>query len=193
MSKSVSNDALWEKLSEIEERINRYFTEQIKTVFTEEQSEIIPQLMANKDQITELFKKGLQGLGTHCDSHFQAMYGHIGQLEEDTEGVYKVLDHICRIMQDAEKHPENKIELKPEADKSFLNFKFFKVRKTTIVITILSLLVFILTLFCMKQQNEYVILNNQYYRKSIVIEELQIEMDSLKNLVRPAISTNKKR
>ena len=30
MSKSVSNDALWEKLSEIEEKINKSLMEQIK-------------------------------------------------------------------------------------------------------------------------------------------------------------------
>lgn len=193
MNKSVSNDALWEKLSEIDERLNRYLMEQEKTATGVQQSEITIQLNANKDQIADLFKKGLQGLGTHCDSHFKAMYGHIDQLEKDSKGVYKVLSFICKIMKNAEKQSENKVEAKPEPDKSFLNFKLFKVRKSSIVITMLGLLVFILTLFCMKQQNDYVVLYNEYYRKSIVITELQTEMDSLRNMVKPAVKAKKKR
>lgn len=193
MNKSVSNDALWEKLSEIDERLNRYFIEQEKTVHGKEEAEITAQLKANKDQIAELFKKGLQGLGTHCDSHFKAMYGHIEQLEKDSKDVYEVLSFICKIMKNAEKQSENKVEPKPAPDKSFLNFKFFKVRKTTVVITILGLLVFILTLFCMKQQNDYVILNNEFYRKSIVIRELKTEMDSLRNMVKPVVKAKNKR
>ncbi len=192
MNKSISNDALWEKLSEIEKRINWYLAEQKDTVPKQEQAEIMAQLMANKEQITELFKKGLQGLGSHCDSHFKAMYGNIEQLEKDNQGVYKVLVHICRILQNAEKQSENKVESKPEPDKSFLNFKLFKIRKTTIYISILGLLVFILTLFSMKQQNDYAVLNSEYYRKSIVIRELQAETDSLRNMVKHATKIKKR-
>lgn len=193
MSKSVSNDALWEKLSEIDERLNRYLTEQRKTVPGEEQDEITSQLKANKDQIAEVFKKGLQGLGTHCDTHFKAIYEHIEQLGKDNQGVYKVLVHICRILKNAEKQSENKVESKPEPYKSFLNFKLFKIRKTTIGIAIIGLLVFFLTLFCMKQQNDYAVLNAEYYRNSIVIRQLQMETDSLKNMVKPDTKTKKKK
>lgn len=190
MNKSVSNDALWEKLSEIEKRINWYLAEQKDTVPKQEQAEIMAQLMANKDQIAELFKKGLQGLGSHCDSHFKAMYGNIEQLGKNNQGVYKVLVHICRILQNAEKQSENKVESEP--DKSFLNFKLFKIRKTTIYISILGLLVFILTLFSMKQQNDYAVLNSEYYRKSIVIRELQAETDSLRNMAEYATKIKKR-
>lgn len=193
MNKSVSNDALWEKLSEIDERLSRYFMEQEKTVHGEEEAEITAQLKANKDQIADLFKKGLQGLGTHCDSHFKAMYGHIEQLEKDSKGVYKVLSFICKIMKNAEKQFENNAEPEPTPDKSFLNFKLFKVRKSSIVITILGLLVFILTLFCMKQQNDYTILNQGYYRQGITTRELQMELDSLRNMAKPAVKAKNKR
>lgn len=192
MNKSVSNDALWEKLSEIEERINRYLMEQKKTIHGEEQAEIVAQLKANKDQIAELFKKGLQGLGTHCDSHFKAMYGHIEQLEKDSKGLYEVLSCICKLMNNAEKQSENKAESKPAPDKSFLDFKLFKIRKATVVITILGLLVFILTLFCMKQQNDYTILNQGYYRQGITTRELQMELDSLKNTLKMGAEKKRK-
>lgn len=193
MNKSVSNDALWEKLSEIDERLNRYLMEQEKTGHGEEEAEITAQLKANKDQIAELFKKGLQGLGTHCDSHFKAMYGHIEQLEKDSKGIYKVLSFICKIMKNAENQSENNAEPEPAPDKSFLNFKLFKIKKATIVITILGLLVLILTLFCMKQQNDYAVLNSEFYRNSIVTTELQTEMDSLRNMAKPAVKAKNKR
>jgi hypothetical protein len=54
-----------------------------------------------------------------------------------------------------------------EVDNSYLNFKFFRVRKTSAVIAILGLLVFILTLFSMKQQNDYSLLMDEYYRQGI--------------------------
>jgi fumarate reductase subunit C len=55
----------------------------------------------------------------------------------------------------------------PENNKeSCFDFKFFKVRKTAAVIAILGILVFILTLFCMKQQNDYVLLMEEYYRQA---------------------------
>ncbi|MBK5721832.1 hypothetical protein JGH11_13210 [Dysgonomonas sp. Marseille-P4677] len=43
---------------------------------------------------------------------------------------------------------------------AYFNFKLFKVRKLSFVIVVLGLLVFILTVFCMKQQNNYTLLIN---------------------------------
>ena len=59
MAQSVSNDALWVKLSEIEEKINRLLKEQKEAVPLQEQVDISPLLTANKDEISELFRKGL--------------------------------------------------------------------------------------------------------------------------------------
>ncbi|KAA6335474.1 hypothetical protein EZS27_016306 [termite gut metagenome] len=179
MANSVSNDALWEKLSEIDEKINRCLTEQNTPVPVQEQVDMDPQLTANKDEIAEIFKKGLQGLGIHCDSHFKTMYKHIEQLEKDTEGTYGVLTCISSILQESKEQTETK----SEDEKSYLNFKLFKLRKAFVVITILGLLVFILTLFSMKQQNDYTLLNQEYYRQRIEMRAIQIEMDSLKNVL----------
>ncbi|NDV96424.1 hypothetical protein D0T84_16100 [Dysgonomonas sp. 521] len=77
MSKSVSNDALWDKFLEIKEQINQYLKEQKVSVPTQEQVDIASELRTNKDEIVEIFKKCIQGLGTHCDSHFKTMYKHI--------------------------------------------------------------------------------------------------------------------
>ena len=128
MAQSVSNDALWEKLSEVD----------------------------------------IQGLGTHCDSHFKVIHKDIAQLEKDTEGVYKVLSYMSAIL----KEPPELSAIKLDDKKSFLNFKLFKLRKSSLVIAILGLLVFILTLFCMKQQNDYVLLMEEGYKQNVILKNL---------------------
>jgi hypothetical protein len=65
------------------------------------------------------------------------------------------------------KEPQGHSAIKDDDKKFFLNFKLFKLRKSSIVIAILGLLVFILTLLCMKQQNDYTLLMNEYYKKGI--------------------------
>ena len=124
---------------------------------------IKPDFQKEKDEIVSKLEKYIQGLGTHCDSHFKVIHKGIGQLEEDTDGVYKILSYMSAIL----KEPAVQAETKSDDKKSFLNFKLFKLRKSSLVIAILSLLVFILTLFCMKQQNDYALLMNEYYKKGI--------------------------
>jgi hypothetical protein len=188
MTNSVSNEALWEKLSEIGEKMNQHLKEEKVSDPTQEQTDIIPELKANKDEIIDVFKKCIQGLGTHCDSHFRTMYKHLEQLEKDTEGIYKVLVCMNAILQE----PKKQQETKPEPDKFYLNFKFFKVRKSSIVITLLGLLALTLTVFCMKQQNDYVLLLDEFYRQSITLREIQAEVDSLRIMVKPKIEIKKK-
>ena len=184
MSKSVSNDALWEKLSEISELLNNLTTEQKSQALSNEQVDITPELRANKDEIVEKLEKYIQGLGNHCDSHFKTIYKNLGQLDENTHGIYEILSSMWRIMRETEEQTKTD-------DKSYLNFKFFKIHKSAIVITLLGLLVFILTTFCMKQQNDYSILNGEYYRKRIEIREMRVEMDSLKNTSKPSVEKKK--
>ncbi|MDH6304835.1 ribosome-associated toxin RatA of RatAB toxin-antitoxin module [Parabacteroides sp. PF5-5] len=174
MSKSVSNDALWEKLSEIEGTIKRYLKEQKEFVPKQEQADITSQLRVNKDEIVKKIEKYIQGLGTHCDSHFKSIYTNLGQLDEHTHGIYEILSNMWGIMRESEE--QTKVD-----GKSYLNFKFFKLRKSSLVIVVLGLLVFILTLFCMKQQNDYTLLNQNYYQQSIDIRAIQAESDSLKS------------
>lgn len=76
------------------------------------------------------------------------------------------------------KEPAEQSAIKADDKKSFLNFKFFKLRKSSLVIAILSLLVFILTVFCMKQQNDYVILMDGYYKLNRYLNETQVDTDN---------------
>ena len=48
------------------------------------------------------------------------------------------------------------------------------------MIAVLGLLVFLLTLFCMKQQNDYVFLMDEYYRQHIAVQKLERELKANK-------------
>ncbi len=163
MAQAVSNDALWEKLSEIDKKLEKLSDMQELSNLRDEQVIIKPDFQKEKDEIVSKLEKYIQGLGTHCDSHFKVIHKDIEQLEKDTEGVYKILSYMSAIR----KEPAEQPAIKSDDKKSFLNFKLFKLRKSSILIAILGLLVFILTLFCMKQQNDYALLMNGYYKKGI--------------------------
>jgi hypothetical protein len=163
MAQSVSNDALWEKLSEVDKKLEKLSEMQKSSNLRDEQVIVKPDFQKEKDEIISKLEKYIQGQGTHCDSHFKVIHKDIELLEKDTEGVYKVLSYMSAIL----KEPPELSAIKSDDKKSFLNFKLFKLRKSSIVIATLSLLVFILTLFCMKQQNDYALLMNEYYKKGI--------------------------
>lgn len=177
MAQSVSNDALWEKLSEVDKKLERLSEMQKTFNLREEQAIIKPDFQKEKDEIISKLEKYIQGLGTHCDKHFKVIHKNIEQLEKDTVGVYNILSCMSAIL----KEPQEPSARNSDDKKSYLNFKLFKLRKSSIVIAIFGLLVFILTLFSMKQQNDYSILNGEYYRKNIDVREVQTEVDSLKN------------
>lgn len=82
--------------------------------------------------------------------------------------------------------------MKSKNHKSYLNFKFIRFRKTSIAIAVLGLLVFILTMFCMKQQNDYAVLMDECYRQNSIIREIQVEGDSLRSSSKPAIERKRK-
>lgn len=174
MAQAVSNDALWEKLSEIDKKLEKLSDMQELSNLRDEQVIIKPDFQKEKDEIVSKLEKYIQGLGTHCDSHFKVIHKDIEQLEKDTEGVYKILSYMSAILKEPAKQPA----IKSDDKKSFFNFKLFKLRKSSLVIAILSLLVFILTLFCMKQQNDYVILMDGYYKLNIYLNETQVDTDN---------------
>ena len=84
------------------------------------------------------------------------------------ENILNVLKVVTRIRKQQIESVEPQ-----KTDDSYFNFKSFKVKKTSFVIAILGLLVFILTLFCMKQQNDYSLLMNENHRQNI--EQKNIE------------------
>ena len=107
MAQSVSNDALWEKLSEMDKK----FASLIKT------------------------------LGLSNDSHFEANTQNIQMLNENVLKTWKVVTIIWKQQKESN-------EVQKDGGESCFNFRFFKVRKMSFIITVLGLLVFILTLFC---------------------------------------------
>ena len=168
MAQSVSNDALWEKLAEVDKKLEGLSKMQKTSNLDNEQAIIKSDFQKEKDEIVSKLEKYIQGLGTHCDSHFKVIHKGIGQLEEDTEGVYKILSYMSAILKESAEQPA----IKSDDKKTFLNFKLFKLRKSSIVIAILGLLVFILTLFCMKQQNDYVLLMEEGYKQNVILKNL---------------------
>jgi hypothetical protein len=182
MSKSVSNDALWEKLSEIEEKINQSLMEQKAPVQAQEQRDLTPEIKATKDEIIEKLEKYIQGLGTHCDKHFKFLQSKVGKLENDMADAIACLVHLVK---------ESGKQQNEKDTQSYFNFSFFKVKKTSLVIAVLGILVFILTLFSMKQQNDYSLLMDEYYRQRIEIKERQVEVDSLRNIGKQDVKKKK--
>ena len=85
---------MWEKLSEIEERINKSLIEQKAPVQTQEQNNLIPEIKAGKDEIIEKLEKYIQGLGTHCDKHFKFIQTKIGKLDNDMADAIACLVHL---------------------------------------------------------------------------------------------------
>jgi hypothetical protein len=142
----------------------------------QEQSNLTPEIKASKKEIVEKLEKYIQGLGSHCDKHFKFIQTKIGKLDNDMADAIACLVHLIK---------ESEKQQKEKDTPSYFNFRFFKIRKTSVAIALLGLLLFILTLFSMKQQNDYSFLMGKYYMQGIEIREMQVEVDSLRN-----VSTN---
>ncbi len=163
MAQSVSNDALWEKLLEMDRKLDRFSNIHHPVVPEQEQAGIKPDVTVVKDEIITEIKAQAYILGKHNDSNFAAN----GQNMEMLNGnILKVLNIVSRIRKQQRESTE---PTETDDHRSYLNFKFFKVRKTSFIIAILGLLVFMLTLFCMKQQNDYARLMDECYRQSITM------------------------
>ncbi|WP_242034351.1 hypothetical protein [Dysgonomonas sp. BGC7] len=98
MAQSVSNDALWEKLSEVDKKLEKLSEWQKPSNLDNEQAVIKPDFQKEKDEIIFKLERYIQGLGTYCDSHFKVIHKNIEQLEKDTEDVYKILSCMSAIL-----------------------------------------------------------------------------------------------
>jgi hypothetical protein len=176
MSKSVSNDALWEKLSEIEEKINKSLMEQKALVSTQEQGDLTFEIKASKEEILNLIKQAVRELDANCNVRFKNIEDGIIYIGKDEGKILEALVCMWTEMKEAIKEQQNQEQ---KYTQSHFSFKFFKIRKTSVMIALLGLLVLILTLFSMKQQNDYSLLMGKYYRLGIEMREMRIEVDSL--------------
>ena len=164
MAQSVSNDALWEKLSEMDRKFEGLSATFKSLATSRGQIENIPDFNALRDEIITSIKGNIRILGLSNDSHFEANRKNIQMLNGNILKTWKMATFIRKQQEESNKS-QKKVE------ESCINFRFFKVRKTSFIITVLGLLVFILTLFCMKQQNDYALLLDEYHRQGIVIQE----------------------
>ena len=72
MAQSVSNDALWEKLSEVDQKLEKLSEMQKSSNLRDEQAIIKPDFQKEKDEIVSKLEKYIQGLGTHLRFAFQS-------------------------------------------------------------------------------------------------------------------------
>lgn len=144
MAKSVSNDALWEKLSEISEQLNKLSTEQKTQITNTNQEENSSDLCDIKDEIIAEIKQQGYLLGKHGDSNYKAINQNIAASDEIVRKIFNVVVRIRKQQKEA---------IQPQADKpkAYFNFKFIKIQKSSFIIAVLGLLMFLFTIFYMKR------------------------------------------
>lgn len=136
MKNKVSNEALWVKLSEMDEKLNKLSDNSLSR-----QEEI----SFLKEELSVLITAHAKLLAEHSESHFEANRQNVENLGDQLAKVLNVVFHIRKQQKEDVERPNSH-----KVDNSYLDFRFFKVKKSTIVITILGVLVFMLTLFTMK-------------------------------------------
>lgn len=170
---NVSNEALWGKLSEMDEKLEIISKKEVSIEIPQ-----IPQAIptVSKQEIKAIADESIKILGKNTDSHFVANFKNIERLNNNVLKTKETLESI--------KIPENNITL--EAIQSILSkektmkFGFSRIRKTTFIIGVLIVFLFMMITFSMKQHADYAILQNRYTWQSVTIYKLQIENDSLK-------------
>ena len=188
MAQTVSNDALWEKLSEMDNKIDACITKQNTPASSPKQVDITSEIKALNDKILIDIDAKANLLGAHSQSHFEANRKNIISLDESLRKILNVVSHIRKQqkVETVEQANSKNVE-QPKTETAYFDFKFFKVRKTSLIITVLGILVFILSIFYMKQQNDYSHLIGEYYKQSIKIDKMQAEVDSMKIVINSAV------
>ena len=167
MAQSVTNDALWEKLSEVDKKIERLSEVQALSATT-------PQKESDKDEIIDKIEEYAYKLGKKSDTHS----------DMSKQGIKKLIGDLLMIgemIACVNDRQQAYFESQKEGKETYLNFKLFKVRKT-VAIAVLSMLVFTLTLFGIKQRGSYALLNEEFIQQESTIKEIQTEVDSLRNV-----------
>ena len=168
---NVSNEALWGKLSEMDEKLDMISKKEVSIEIPQQD---IPTV--SKEEIKAITDESITILSKNVDSHFAANRKNIELLNNNILKTRKLVEDI--------KIPENGITL--EAIQSILSkdktmaFGCGRIRKTTFIIGVLIVFLFMMTTFSMKQHADYAILQNRYTWQSVTIYKLQIENDSLK-------------
>jgi len=184
MAKTISNDAIWEKLSEIDEKLKNVLDKQ-----QEENTVPVNIQSLSNDELLASIKENAFILGKSNDSHIEANLKIITTLNNNVLSIKKAVNNLSA--------PENinMNEIKALLDKKdIFRLGFISFRKTSFIITILGILIFTLTIFSMKLYNDSLINQNNYYRQVIFTRKLQSENDSLKvKVLLPSTTEAKKK
>lgn len=182
---NVSNEALWGKLSEMDEKLDMISKKEVSIEIPQ-----VPQATptVSKQEIKAIADESIKILGKNVDSHFAANFKNIERLNNNVLKTKETVEAI--------KIPENNITL--EAIQSILSkdktmkLGFSRIRKTTFIIGVLIVFLFMMITFSMKQHADYAILQNRYTWQSVTIYKLQTENDSLKTNQTTINKTKKK-
>ncbi|MCC8145705.1 MAG: hypothetical protein LIO93_04530 [Bacteroidales bacterium] len=183
MANSVSNDALWEKLSEISQQLNSLSIKQKSQVSSSDQIGNTSDSISIKNEIINEIKEHAKLLGMHSDVNFKANEQNVKMIDENIRKIFNIVARIRKQQRETSElqaengsgHRSGLLETQVKDNREYFNFRFFQIRKSSLVIAILVFLVLTLTLFCIKQQNDYALLNNEYYKQSISVKEIQTE------------------
>jgi len=166
MAQSVTNDALWEKLSEIDKTLNELAKTHKSSTQTLEQ-------VGLKDEIISKIEEYAYKLGKKSDMHSDAN-------KQDAKKLTGDLLMLAEMIACISDRQQVYFESQKEDKETYLNFKFFRVKKTSIVITMLGILIFTLTIFCMKQQDDYSLLTEVCYKQGVTLQKLNEELEAHK-------------
>lgn len=156
MAKSVLNESIWEKISEIDGKIDK----------------VLGNLSSvkNEDVITVIRK-----YAESIDSRFSENRKGIEMLNRNISGIKETIENIQPPIQNP------------------IDSSSMKVRKAYLIFAILGILIFILTIFSMKLYSDSLIYQNNYYRQSTIVRELQTKNDSLKVKIIPMEEKRKRK
>jgi hypothetical protein len=159
MAEKITKEDLWVKLNDTGKLLDKLLVELNSSELRQIQTEIKPDFDKAKDEIIAEIKEQSLLHGKHSDAHFETNGKNIQVLNNNILKIGKMITSIQQLI----KEPAELLQSK----ESYFDFKIFKIKKTSFIITVLGLLVFILTLFCMKQQNDYGVLWEEVYNKYI--------------------------
>ncbi|MDH6310726.1 chaperonin cofactor prefoldin [Dysgonomonas sp. PFB1-18] len=156
MAKSVLNESIWEKISEIDGKINK----------------VLGNLSSvkNEDIIAAI------------EEYAESNKSHFATNRKEMDILNKGVSEIKEMIENIQAPPLN------PTDSGFM-----KARKAYLIFAILGILIFILTIFSMKLYSDSLIYQNNYYRQSTIVRELQTENDSLKVKIVSVVDKRKRK
>ena len=151
------------KLSEIDKKLDEALTEQNSQELRSNPEELTP---SSLEEILTSIDDKIYKLGLSNGALFKATGKN---LEIINKNILLAIEQISDIRKEQKDVVESSID-----KESYFDFWLFKIKKTSVIVAVLGLLVFVLTLFCMKQQNDYGRLVGEWNRQDVILKELQM-------------------